>query len=103
MVRDWHAEEGWGVIDSPQTPGGCWAHFSSLVGFGDLPPGRKVTFAHERARQDGYDFRATEVRPTSGAPDWERTVVTGPSEAYRSTLIMSFDDPDGPSREVTDR
>jgi CspA family cold shock protein len=29
-VRVWHREEGWGVIDSPDTPGGCWAHFSHL-------------------------------------------------------------------------
>ena len=29
-VRVWHRDEGWGVIDSPETPGGCWAHFSHL-------------------------------------------------------------------------
>jgi cold shock CspA family protein len=30
IVRFWHRDEGWGVIDSPDTPGGCWAHFSHL-------------------------------------------------------------------------
>ena len=29
-VRVWHAEEGWGVIDSAETPGGCWTHFSAV-------------------------------------------------------------------------
>jgi CspA family cold shock protein len=27
-VRVWHREEGWGVIESPDTPDGCFAHFS---------------------------------------------------------------------------
>jgi len=26
-VREW-AEEGWGVVDSAETPGGCWVHWS---------------------------------------------------------------------------
>ena len=30
VVREWHSDEGWGVIDSDQTPGGCWAHFSDV-------------------------------------------------------------------------
>ena len=30
-VRRWHDEEGWGVIDSPDTPGGCWAHYSNVA------------------------------------------------------------------------
>jgi len=29
-VRFWHRDEGFGVNDSPDTPGGCWAHFSHL-------------------------------------------------------------------------
>lgn len=29
-VRSWFGEEGWGVIDSPETPGGCWAFFSHI-------------------------------------------------------------------------
>jgi len=30
-VRSLDDEEGWGVIDSVQTPGGCWAHFSAVA------------------------------------------------------------------------
>lgn len=33
-VREWHGELGWGVLDSPETPGGCWAHFSNIDGPG---------------------------------------------------------------------
>ncbi|GAA1478826.1 hypothetical protein GCM10009623_32720 [Nocardioides aestuarii] len=29
-VREWNAEQGWGVLDSAETPGGCWAHFSVI-------------------------------------------------------------------------
>ena len=29
-VRVWHREKGWGVIDSLDTWGGCWVHFSQL-------------------------------------------------------------------------
>jgi CspA family cold shock protein len=39
-VREWYDEEGWGVLDSPETPEGCWAHFSNIEtdGFRSLPP-----------------------------------------------------------------
>lgn len=30
-VRDWNDEEGWGVLDSPETPGG-------VAGLGGLMP-----------------------------------------------------------------
>lgn len=29
-VREWHAEEGWGVLYSVETPGGCWTHYSAI-------------------------------------------------------------------------
>jgi len=81
-VREWHTEEGWGVIDCPDTPGGCWAHFSHLF-HEDVPPpgpgevlhvsggfreafeGETVDFDWERPRggQDGYSFRAITVWP----------------------------------------
>jgi len=31
VVREWHPEQGWGVIDAQDTPGGCWAHFSRVA------------------------------------------------------------------------
>lgn len=59
-VRIWHDEEGWGVLDSAETPGGCWAHFSLILapGYRSVQPGQKVIFEWEAAVQDGYSFRA---------------------------------------------
>jgi cold shock protein len=93
-VRVWHREEGWGVIDSPETPGGCWAHFSHLWnddnlepgpgevievsgGFRELFEGETVDFEWERTAapgsQDGYSYHATTVRPC-GRPAPHRIV-----------------------------
>jgi cold shock protein len=60
-VRFWHDELGWGVLDSDETPGGCWVHFSALrmPGYGTLSDGARVHFDWEAAEQDGYSFRAT--------------------------------------------
>jgi CspA family cold shock protein len=64
-VRDWHDDEGWGVLDSDETPGGCWADFSVLEvqGYRSLVPGQAVRFDWERTWQDGYGFRALRVQP----------------------------------------
>ncbi|TQK69950.1 MULTISPECIES: cold-shock protein [unclassified Nocardioides] len=64
-VRLWHDEEGWGVFDSPETPGGCWAHFSAVdvPGFKTLKPGDRVDFDFEAADQDGFAFLANNARP----------------------------------------
>lgn len=91
-VRVWWAQEGWGVIDAPATPGGCWAHFSSLVGFSRLQVGQDVRFDYEAVAQDGYRFRATKVWPTGQEPEGSTIVVTGPTDAYRSTVTIAFDD-----------
>ncbi|MGN5240199.1 cold-shock protein [Rhodococcus sp. SJ-3] len=63
-VRMWNDEEGWGVIDSEQTPGGCWAHFSNIVGdgFRSVQVGATVMLDWEQVTdQDGYRYRATRV------------------------------------------
>jgi CspA family cold shock protein len=64
-VREWHAEHGWGVLDSPCTPGGCWAHFSHLdmPGYRALNPGQEVRLDWETAEQDSYNYRATRIVP----------------------------------------
>lgn len=64
-VRMWHAEEGWGVVDSPNTPGGCWVHFSHIQspGYRELSPGQSVALEWEKADQDGFAYRATAVIP----------------------------------------
>ena len=65
IAREWHAEQGWGVLDSPDTPGGCWAHFSNLdmPGYRALSPGQEVQLDWETAEQDGYGYRAIHVVP----------------------------------------
>jgi cold shock protein len=64
-VREWRDEEGWGVLDSPDTPGGCWAHFShiEMSGYRSLTPGRAVLLEWEAPGQDGYGYRAVRVVP----------------------------------------
>jgi CspA family cold shock protein len=66
-VREWREEEGWGVLDSPETPGGCWGHYSHLRmdGFRTLEPGQRVDLEWEAPgfRQDGYDCRAVTIVP----------------------------------------
>ena len=60
VVREWHEGLGWGVVDSAETPGGCWVHFSHVVadGYRALAPGTQVDLAWETPGQDGYPFRA---------------------------------------------
>jgi CspA family cold shock protein len=63
VVSTWNDDEGWGVLASERTPGGCWCHFSALAmeGFRTLSPGSSVEFLYEAAEQDGYSFRAVEA------------------------------------------
>ncbi|MDG9701835.1 cold shock domain-containing protein [Streptomyces sp. DH37] len=66
-VREWHEEEGWGVLDCPETPGGCWGHFSCIEmdGYRTLRAGQQVDLVWEAPgfRQDGYDYRALRIIP----------------------------------------
>lgn len=70
-VALWHAEEGWGVVSSADTPGGCWTHFSHIDGggFRELTAGDAVSFTFERLgpgeEQDGFTFRAVRVTAVS--------------------------------------
>ncbi len=95
MVRAWHEDEGWGVIDSPVTPAGCWTHFSSVRvdGLATLAVGQEVTFEFTSAEQDGYRFRTDEVWPTGQEPTSSTPDETGPSGAYRSTVTLTFAEP----------
>lgn len=65
VVREWHPDEGWGVVDSPQTPGGCWVHSNHVQSTGcqELVPGRIVALEFEPADQDGYKYSAVTVNP----------------------------------------
>ena len=65
-VREWFAEDGWGVLDSAETPGGCFAHYSAIEmeGYRSLAPGQSVQLEWEAPGflQDGYVYRAVRVR-----------------------------------------
>ena len=93
IVREWHGDEGWGVIDSDSTPGGCWAHFSGVLmsGYRSLEAGQAVSFEFEPGGQDGYAFRAVAVWTGDHRP--EAAADQEPSAAYRSTLRLEFDAP----------
>ncbi|MGR3931692.1 cold shock domain-containing protein [Streptomyces sp. BRA346] len=69
-VREWHEEEGWGVLDCVETPGGCWGHFSHIevAGFATLSPGQHVELEWEAPgfEQDGYAYRAVRIVPQTG-------------------------------------
>ncbi len=58
-------EEGWGVIDAAEVPGGCFVHFSEIHMDVYRSPafGQRVIFRFERAPglQDGYAYRALDV------------------------------------------
>jgi CspA family cold shock protein len=108
-VRVWYRDEGWGVIDSADTPGGCFAHFSHLWndyevptsgpgevveisgGFHELFEGETVEFEWEHTAapgsQDGYSFHATTVRPHGRRPPHRviRQYRAGPT-GYRQVM-----------------
>lgn len=89
VVREWHDDEGWGVVDSPATPGGCWVHYSvvAMEGYRSLAVGDVVELDVERAAQDGYRFRAVSAT---------RSAATGPTYAqpgFASALDLRFDAP----------
>jgi len=93
VVREWHPAEGWGVIESPHTPGGCWTHHSHLdmEGFRELHAGQEVALWFDDRGQDGYRFRATRVvvPGVPPSPSWGTGVR---SDAYRSRVVLRFDD-----------
>ena len=94
VVRAFDADEGWGVIDGPGFPGGCWVHFSVLAmeGYRTLVPGQRVSFRAEAADQDGYAYRAVKVWLGDTEPD-DRPRPDGGSAAYHSRLTVTFDPP----------
>src|SRR5947209_1839094 len=92
-VRDWHSYDGWGVIDSDATPGGCWAHYSAAAvdGYRSFTAGQPVWLEWEAADQDGYGFRATRFWPQGAEPATPNDIAQESSGAYRSTLTLTFD------------
>jgi CspA family cold shock protein len=64
VVREWFPDLGWGVLDSPETPGGCWTHYShiEMTGYKTLTAGQAADLTWESPGQDGYAFRAVRVQ-----------------------------------------
>ena len=66
IVESWSDDEGWGLLRAPDVDGPVFAHFSHIESdpnaFRSLRPGAAVSFAVERADQDGCDWRAVWVR-----------------------------------------
>ena len=94
-VREWGADLGWGVIDSADTPGGCWAHFSVIVsqGYRSLEPGDQVAFTYETPGQDGFGYRAVQVWPPGESPEApQQSARHQPPAAYRSQLTIRWQD-----------
>ena len=74
-VREWHEDLGWGVLDSPETPGGCWTHYSvietrrvesshrgEVFEYKALTKGDVADLEWEAPGQDGFGYRAIVVR-----------------------------------------
>jgi cold shock protein len=95
-VREWDEDRGFGVIDSADTPGGCWVHFSAVVtdGLGSLSRGDQVTFTYEALPQDEFSYRAVRVWAPGvkpGTPQ-RKSRQDGPSAAYQSRLTIRWSD-----------
>jgi cold shock protein len=69
-VKFYKEENGWGGIESEDTPGDVWVHFSviEMPGFRSLYAGQEVEFRWEEAEQDSWHYRATWVRPLTDEP-----------------------------------
>lgn len=94
VVRLWHDEEGWGVLDSPATPGGCWTHCSALDmdGHATARAGQSARLIAEQAQQDGFGWRAVKVVLDGVPPRTHPVIATSePTSAYRSHLSITFD------------
>lgn len=91
VVRSWSDDDGCGVIDSADTPGGCWAGFAAveMAGLRTLRAGQKVDFIFEVGRQDAFDYRAVQVWPRGAKTRPERDVRG--SSGYRSRLDLEDD------------
>jgi CspA family cold shock protein len=91
VVRLWDDDEGWGVADADEVPGGCWVGFAQVAveGYRRLTPGASVTLEFEEADQDGYAYRARRVWPWGSEPYEPPAQSDG--AAYSSTLRLDFD------------
>lgn len=68
-VVSWHADEGWGVLQSPELAGNVFCHFSAVEGskYVVLDIGDEVSFTWNEVAQDGCRYSAVHV--ASGRAD----------------------------------
>ena len=90
-VRAWHDEQGWGVLDSEATPGGCWTHFSHLDfdGYRSLTPGQQVQLVAESSGQDGFAWRAVRVAVDGKPPATPASMDSDGADS--SSLTITWD------------
>jgi cold shock protein len=67
-VKRWSDEEGWGVLEAPEAPGGIFVHFSfiEMEGYRSLREGQTVELDLEGPLpfdQDGCRWHGRRVRP----------------------------------------
>jgi CspA family cold shock protein len=69
VVKWFDEAEGWGELNAPEVPGGCFVHYSNVQmdGYRALRAGQQVRFSFEEPGflQDGYRFRAINVWPSN--------------------------------------
>jgi cold shock protein len=63
VVRTWSEDDGWGVVESAQTPGDVFVHFSAIEmdGYHFLTPGQKVAFTAQPMDIEGCSWQAESV------------------------------------------
>jgi CspA family cold shock protein len=81
------------VLDTAETPGGCWVHFSQLDhdGYRALRDVTTVELEWVRHPQDGYPYQAVRV-VVPGKPPAGASPPQAPGGAYRSELVLHADD-----------
>ncbi|MFD9662880.1 cold shock domain-containing protein [Rhodococcus sp. NPDC059968] len=100
VVRSWSIQEMHGIIDSDETPGGCWTLFHSVAveGFPSLREGQQVEFEWDAldSPMHGCNFYTIRAWPSGREP-----YVAPPSDSpFSSHLWLTF--PDGTAREITE-
>lgn len=87
-VISWNADEGWGVLQSPEVPAEVWCHFSAVdaPGYRELTVGEAVSFTWEAVEQDGYHYSAVAVRRHRGTGSGAERALGehGKSNAHRA-------------------
>ncbi|KZL30472.1 MULTISPECIES: hypothetical protein [Rhodococcus] len=103
-VRVWYAEQGWGVFDSAETPGGCWADANEVMPMEqplDLYPGSPVRFDWtdiSPSLVEGFRYRAHSFYPIDESLDLD-------DEDYELLDLedaVILDDDDEPPRSAAD-